>query len=72
MFRVVGLLACFVPSNCLYRVMSSCFKFESVMSMDLVPSCCNNECLCMGVLIEIHCHLEIEVLLRMITHFWIN
>jgi hypothetical protein len=40
------------------------------MSLDLVPSCCNNECLSMWCLIEIRLFtLDVEISLRMIAEF---
>jgi hypothetical protein len=52
-----------------YRVMSCCFEFESVVSLDLVLSYCNKECLSMCTLSGFVCHSVMEVSLCMITKF---
>jgi hypothetical protein len=56
-------LACqhvFVPSNCLYHVMSCCFKFESCNVLEPCSILCNEECLSVCALSEMHCHSKLE------------
>jgi hypothetical protein len=72
--RCLEWLACqhvFVPSNCLYRVMSCHVVSNSrvVMPLNLVLSYCNKECLSMCALSEIRLSFKIETFLCMITKF---
>jgi hypothetical protein len=67
MFRVVGLTARLRAKQLLVSCHVMLFQIRVVMSLNLVPSCCNKECLSMCALSKIRLSFKFETFLHMIA-----